>query len=99
MKLIIGLGNPGREYEGTRHNAGFQVLERFATRHGLSGPRQRFHAGCIDGVVTVGGTTHKVMLLQPLTYMNRSGLTVGEASAFFKVPVKDILDRCRRHRL
>ena len=91
MKLIVGLGNPGREYEGTRHNAGFMVLERFATRHGLSGPRQRFHAGVIDGVATVDGAPHKLLLVQPLTYMNRSGQSVREAMDFYKVPVKDLL--------
>lgn len=91
MKLIVGLGNPGREYENTRHNAGFMVLERFVTRHGLSGPRQRFHAGAIDGQVTVEGTTHKVTLLQPLTYMNRSGQSVREAMDFFKLSPKDLL--------
>ncbi len=91
MKLIIGLGNPGREYEGTRHNAGFMVLERFATRHGLEGPRQRFHAGTIDGNVTVDGVSHKLLLVQPLTYMNRSGQSVREAMDFYKVAVKDVL--------
>ncbi|BAM04795.1 aminoacyl-tRNA hydrolase [Phycisphaera mikurensis] len=91
MKLIIGLGNPGREYADTRHNAGFMVLERFATRHGLAGPRQRFHAGTIDGSVTVGGAPHKLLLVQPLTYMNRSGQSVREAVDFYKVAVKDVL--------
>ena len=91
MKLIVGLGNPGREYQDTRHNAGFMVLERFATRHGLSGPRQRFHAGTIDGTVSVDGGTHKLLLVQPLTYMNRSGQSVREAMDFHKIPVKDLL--------
>ena len=87
MKLIVGLGNPGRDYVGTRHNAGFMVLDRLATRHGLSEAKSKFHGGVLDG--RIGGD--KCVLLQPTTYMNRSGLSVGEASAFYKVEPEDIL--------
>ncbi|MEM7627543.1 MAG: aminoacyl-tRNA hydrolase [Planctomycetota bacterium] len=87
MKLIVGLGNPGTEYAKTRHNAGFMVLERLAHRHGLTGPKHKFHAGVLEGRINL----HKVMLMQPMTYMNRSGLAVGEAAAFYKLDPEDIL--------
>lgn len=87
MKLIVGLGNPGAEYVRTRHNAGFMAVDRLATRHGLTGPKARFHAGMLEGPVA----GEKCVLLQPVTYMNRSGLTVGEAVAFYKLPLSDLL--------
>lgn len=87
MKLIVGLGNPGKEYEKTRHNAGFMVLERLANRHGLIGPKTKFHAGVLEGIIA----DQKVMLMQPVTFMNRSGLAVGEAASFYKLEPEDIL--------
>lgn len=87
MRLIVGLGNPGREYEKTRHNAGFMVVDRMARRHGLSGVRSRFSAGVIEDRIG----EQKVMLMQPLTYMNRSGQAVGEAARFYKLEREDIL--------
>lgn len=88
MNLIIGLGNPGPEYIGTRHNAGFMVLDRLAQRHGLSGAKMKFHGWALEG--SIAGK--KCLLLQPATYMNRSGLAVGEVVAFYKVdPSVDLL--------
>ncbi|MEX0774963.1 MAG: aminoacyl-tRNA hydrolase [Phycisphaeraceae bacterium] len=87
MKLIVGLGNPGTEYAQTRHNAGFMALDRLATRHGLTGPRTRFHAGVLEGPIAGG----KCLLMQPMTYMNRSGLAVGEAVAFHKLEPRDLI--------
>jgi len=87
MKLIIGLGNPGNEYVKTRHNAGFMALERLANRHGLSSVKHKFHAGVLEGRINL----HKVMLMQPMTFMNRSGLAVGEATAFYKCEPQDVL--------
>ena len=87
MKLIVGLGNPGREYAQTRHNAGFMVVDRLAARHGLSGTRSRFHAGVIDGQIL----QQRITLMQPTTYMNRSGQAVGEAQRFFKLTVEDLM--------
>ena len=90
MKLIVGLGNPGATYVRTRHNAGFMVVERLAARLGLAGApaRLRFHADILDAVI--GG--ERCVMLRPQTYMNRSGLTVGEAVAFYKVdPAADEL--------
>ena len=91
MRLIVGLGNPGREYEHTRHNAGFMAVDRFASRHGLGPAKLKFSAGTVEGVVPAGGVSHRVALLQPTTFMNRSGQAVAEASRFFKVEPADIL--------
>jgi peptidyl-tRNA hydrolase, PTH1 family len=87
MKLIVGLGNPGSEYARTRHNAGFMVLERLATRHGITGVKSRFSAGVLDGQVA----GHRCLLVQPMTFMNRSGQTVAEAVNFYKLELKDLL--------
>jgi len=87
MKLIVGLGNPGRDYRDTRHNAGFMVVERLAERHGLAGPRARFHASVLEGPIA----GEKVLLMEPTTYMNRSGLAVGEAVGFYKLDLADLL--------
>lgn len=87
MKLIVGLGNPGPEYAKTRHNAGFMAVERLAQRHGLTSVKHKFHAGVLEGRINL----HKVMLMQPMTYMNRSGLAVGEAAAFYKLEPEDVL--------
>jgi PTH1 family peptidyl-tRNA hydrolase len=87
MKLIFGLGNPGRQYARTRHNAGFMVLERLAQRHGLSGAQVKFHAAIVDGRIA----DQRCMLLQPQTYMNKSGLSVAEAANFYNAPPSDLL--------
>lgn len=87
MKLIVGLGNPGRKYQNTRHNAGFMAIDRLAQSHGLSGAKSKFHAGVLE--TRFGG--HKALLMQPMTYMNKSGLAVGEAARFHKLDPGDIL--------
>lgn len=82
MKLIVGLGNPGTQYQNTRHNAGFMVLDRLAGKHaGGAVARSRFGAVTLDAMV--GG--EKCLLLKPMSYMNRSGQSVGEAVRFFKL--------------
>jgi len=82
MKLVVGLGNPGHEYARTRHNAGFLVVDRLAARHaGGQAARGRFHAACVEARIA----GEKCVLMKPTTYMNRSGLAVGEAVRFFKV--------------
>ncbi len=91
MKLIVGLGNPGPEYAKTRHNAGFMAVDRFVQRHTLDGPRMKFHAGLWEGACFVAGKGHRVLVAQPTTYMNRSGLCVGEAAAFYKLTPADIM--------
>jgi len=88
MKLIVGLGNPGAQYERTRHNAGFMVLDALAARH-ASGqiPKSRFHAVTLDTMI--GG--EKVLLLKPTSYMNLSGQSIGEAIRFFKLDEREDL--------
>ena len=89
MKLIVGLGNPGAQYERTRHNAGFLALDVLANRH-ASGqiPKSRFHAVTLDAIIG----TEKAMLMKPTGYMNRSGQSVGEAIRFFKLdPLEDLI--------
>lgn len=90
MRLIVGLGNPGPDYARTRHNAGFMVLDRLALKQGIvfdDQARTRFHALALD--VTIAG--EKCLLLKPITFMNRSGLSVSEAVNFHKVELTDML--------
>jgi PTH1 family peptidyl-tRNA hydrolase len=89
MKLIVGLGNPGPEYDNTRHNVGFVVLDRLARRHAPGAiARSKFQAATIDAAIN----DEKVVLLKPLTYMNRSGQSVSEAVSFFKLDAtRDLL--------
>jgi PTH1 family peptidyl-tRNA hydrolase len=87
MKLIVGLGNPGRRYEGTRHNIGFEVLDALAQRHGVeweSAPRG------IDGLTARWRLADSV-LAKPLTFMNLSGATVVGLLQFYKVELIDFL--------
>jgi len=87
MKLIAGLGNPGREYQGTRHNMGFMVLDALVERHALSFDRTKFEAEIAQG----SWDGEKVLLLKPQTFMNLSGQSVVPAARFFKVPVADVI--------
>lgn len=87
MKIIVGLGNPGPQYARTRHNVGFMAVERLAQRHGLSGAKAKFHAGVLEGPIA----GEKCLLMQPTTYMNRSGTAVAEAVGFYKLPLDDLL--------
>lgn len=90
MKLIVGLGNPGQEYARTRHNAGFMAVDRLAARHAVGArARAQFNAMTIEASIPGAG---KCLLMKPTTYMNRSGLAVGEAVRFYKCsPVEDVL--------
>jgi len=91
--LIVGLGNPGAEYERTRHNAGYLVLDRLAARW-ASGqtPRGQFHAATLDARIARPGGEARALLMKPTTYMNRSGVSVAEAVRFYKVsPASDVL--------
>ncbi|MBL8746887.1 MAG: aminoacyl-tRNA hydrolase [Phycisphaerae bacterium] len=92
MKLIVGLGNPGSQYERTRHNAGFIAIDRLADRHARGiVPRARFYALTLEATLAGKSGDEKCLLMKPTTYMNRSGLAVGEAVRFFKVdPTADL---------
>lgn len=89
MKVLVGLGNPGLEYERTRHNAGWMAIDLLARRHaGGAVARGRFSSAALEA--SVGG--ERCLLLKPLTFMNRSGQAVGEAVRFYKLdPAEDLL--------
>lgn len=88
MKLVVGLGNPGAEYVGTRHNAGFMLLDRLSARFGgLPRKEPRFKGELAD--VRMAG--ERVLLLWPLTYMNLSGESVRALQAFHKIAAGDML--------
>ncbi len=93
MKLVVGLGNPGAKYRQTRHNVGFMVLAELASRGLNSGqkPKNRFHADVLEVTMPSG---EGILLLGPTTFMNRSGLSVGEAVQFYKLPLDNILIVC-----
>ena len=90
MKLIVGLGNPGAKYQGTRHNAGFDVLALLAKEHHAPTPRARFQGDTSE--VAIRGA--KALLLTPLTYMNLSGTSVLAARDFYKIENQDLLIIC-----
>ena len=85
--LLVCLGNPGDQYENTRHNVGFQVADAVAERHNV--PIQRLKFRALTNTITVG--EKKVLLMKPVTYMNLSGEAVHEAASFYKVPPERIL--------
>lgn len=87
MLLFVGLGNPGREYVGQRHNIGFMAIDAIATRHSAPAFRARFQG--LTSEVPIDG--ERVVLLKPETYMNESGRSVREAAKFFKIELKDIV--------
>ena len=88
--LVVGLGNPGKEYAGNRHNVGFKVADLLASRVGAKfGRSKRAHAEVAEGRMGFGGP--KLVLLKPLTYMNLSGAPVVSLAQFFKVPVSNVI--------
>ena len=90
IRLVVGLGNPGKEYAGNRHNVGFMVAELLAARVGAKfGRSKRAHAEVAEGRLGFGGP--KLILAKPLTYMNLSGAPVAVLAQFFKVPVENVV--------
>ena len=88
IQLIVGLGNPGAQYEETRHNAGFWYVEQLARANGVFlQPEKKFFGHTAR--ITIGG--QDVRLLNPSTFMNRSGQAVGAMATFFKIPPEAIL--------
>jgi PTH1 family peptidyl-tRNA hydrolase len=90
MKLVVGLGNPGRRYEGTRHNVGFAVLAELARKFATTPAKAKFHGEIAEADIA----GQKALLLTPLTFMNQSGLSVQEAMSFFKLLDEDLLVVC-----
>lgn len=87
MKLIVGLGNPGAQYETTRHNIGFMAVDRMAQDHHFSPWRARFQGLTCDGRLG----EMRVTLLKPQTFMNLSGQSVGEAMRYLKLTPDDVI--------
>ncbi len=90
MKLVVGLGNPGRRYEGTRHNVGFMVLAELARKCAAGRPKSKFHGTVVEA--NLGG--QPALLLCPETFMNLSGTSVQETQSFYKIPTEDLLIIC-----
>jgi peptidyl-tRNA hydrolase, PTH1 family len=90
LKLVVGLGNPGTKYQGTRHNVGFEVIDRLA--QGRSGPS---FSRKFDGLIAETEIDfRRVLLLKPETFMNLSGRSVGQALRFYKLEPTDLLVVC-----
>lgn len=90
MKVVVGLGNPGLKYAGTRHNVGFEVVAELARRQGASKPKVKYEAELAEA--TLG--SEKVLLVAPQTYMNLSGRTVQPLVDFYQLPLDDLLVVC-----
>lgn len=90
MKLIVGLGNPGRKYEQTRHNVGYDVLAELYRRHATGKPRERFQGELAEAEIEGA----RVLLLRPLTFMNRSGASVRQVSDYYRINEEDLLIVC-----
>ncbi len=88
--IIAGLGNPGKEYENTRHNAGFLAIDYLADQCGVKINRAKYDALCAE--VTLGGKS--VLLMKPQTFMNASGTAVSAAANFYKLPAEQVIVIC-----
>lgn len=87
MYAVIGLGNPGTQYRGTRHNVGFDTIDCIAQKNNVNVNKIKFKA--LYGEMQIGG--EKVLLVKPQTYMNRSGESVLDIHNFFKIPLENII--------
>ena len=85
--LVVGLGNPGAEYAKTRHNIGFLAIDHIAEKYCARVDRAKFHA--LVGEAVIEGV--RVLLMKPTTFMNSSGIAVGEAAAFYKIPPENVI--------
>lgn len=90
MKLVVGLGNPGRKYQATRHNIGYEVLWALARRFAAGSPKSSFQGEVAD--VELAGV--RSLLLWPQTFMNRSGTSVVQARDFYKLDNQELLVVC-----
>ncbi len=85
--IIVGLGNPGKEYENTRHNAGFLSLDTALEKYSARADRSKFHALVGEGEIK----GKRVLFMKPETFMNSSGESVGEAARFYKIPPENVI--------
>ena len=88
--IVVGLGNPGQKYEKTRHNAGFIAIDAIAKSLGVKIDRAKYHALICE--CEMGGA--RVLLMKPETFMNNSGVAIGEAANFYKIPPENIIVLC-----
>lgn len=86
MKLVVGLGNPGKEYEKTRHNMGFMVLDYYAMKHGFSFQKEKFHGLYFETIIQ----GEKVIFLKPQSYINLSGEVISKFVDYYKISISDI---------
>ncbi len=84
--LLVGLGNPGKEYSNTRHNIGFMAIDRLVDRHNFSEEKQKFKGLFSEGMIA----GKKIYALKPQTFMNNSGISVSEIVRFYKIPLADV---------
>ncbi len=87
MKLIVGIGNPGKEYKNTRHNIGFNVLDNYASFHSVEITKEKFNGLYVDFILN----GEKIILLKPLSYVNLSGVVVKKYVDYFNISVDDVL--------
>lgn len=87
MKLIVGLGNPGKEYVNTRHNMGFMIIDNFAEKNGFEIDKKKFNGLYTEQFIG----EEKVIFLKPLSFMNLSGTVIKEFVDYFKIDLEDIL--------
>ena len=90
MKIIVGIGNPGKQYAGTRHNVGFLVVDRLADWHGLASWRRRFHSSAAEGRMS----GNRTLLMKPETYVNETGRAVRDAMVWSRVSPQNIMIVC-----
>ncbi|SYV94812.1 peptidyl-tRNA hydrolase, partial [Mycoplasma putrefaciens] len=87
MKLIVGLGNPGKQYQSTRHNAGWIVLDILLERYGYNSVRQEFNSEIYTSLVG----NEKVLFVKPLTFMNNSGIAIFQIMNYYKININDLI--------
>lgn len=90
MKIIVGLGNPGKQYQATRHNVGFDVLRILADKYSVETPKAKFESLVAEAMIG----TEKVLLVWPQTFMNLSGQAVQQVTSFYKLDTEDLLVMC-----
>ncbi len=90
MYLVVGLGNPGKKYDLTRHNVGFDMLDVFASKENIAFNKTKFKGVYGEGNIC----SERVILLKPQTFMNNSGESVGEVAAFYKIAPENIIVIC-----
>lgn len=87
MYVVVGLGNPGKDYANTRHNIGFNTVDLIGKRNNINLNKIKFNS--VYGEGNIGG--QKILLVKPQTYMNNSGTSVREVSQYYKVPIENII--------